>query len=84
VSIQPFFGARMISTRHLVLTKMDFSLKPPEARRVDGSSLIEEGDLPHLWMLTAVPADDRIRRASTKNDGSRIVDRSSPCAILAV
>jgi hypothetical protein len=53
VSIQPFFGARMITTRHLVVSKMNFDLKPPEAVRVDGSLLVTDADLPHLWTLTA-------------------------------
>jgi hypothetical protein len=49
VSIQPFFGVRMVPTRHLFLgIKKDW-----DSPRVDvlGSELIKADDLPHLWIL---------------------------------
>ncbi len=52
LSIQPFFGARMVSTRHLILQvsrESDISLK----KEVLANELIETKDVPHLWLLYA-------------------------------
>jgi hypothetical protein len=53
MSNEPFFGSRMIPTRHLALTRMRFDRSPPEPQRMNGADFIDEGDVAHLWMLGA-------------------------------
>lgn len=50
---EPFFGARMVPTRHLALTRMNFESRPPYGERVNASQLIAPADIPHLWTIAA-------------------------------
>lgn len=49
ISIQPFFGARMVPTRHLILLVRDGVLTSPLDMKAN--ELIGTDDLPHLWIL---------------------------------
>jgi hypothetical protein len=50
---QPFFGAKAISTRHLVLQKLNFETRPVSNIVVLGPDLIQPSDVPHIWLLRA-------------------------------
>jgi hypothetical protein len=79
VSNQSFSGARMVPTRHLALTRMNFETKPPVGERIDGSLLIRPEDIPHLWTLSASSADGG-RTYEWK--ARRLVERKSPGLLL--
>lgn len=51
VSVEPFFGARVVPTRHLALQRMVFDRSPPHAQRLDASFFIDDADISHLWFL---------------------------------
>lgn len=60
LSAEPFFGARMIPTRHLALQIRQWdSTKPRYAEMVStpviGTELVKETDIEHLWTLVARP-----------------------------
>ena len=54
LSSQPFFGSRLLPTRHLVLQQLGDTLLV-DPRRVTMADILVESDTPHLWTLRAIP-----------------------------
>lgn len=95
VSIRPFAGMRMITTRHLVLQKV---LYPQENRQnflsqyrvkrlLSGLELISKDDFTHLWMLSArdVQAKSSLlfgKYYTYKWKAKRLIDISEPELLL--
>ena len=77
VSVQPFAGARMVSTRHLGLKMLVFNGGPPDVKRVDASDLLHDSDLPHVWTLSAARVDGGDRWKA-----ERLAARSTPALLL--
>jgi hypothetical protein len=65
----------MVPTRHLALTRMNFETKPPVGERIDGSMLINQDDVPHLWTLSASSEDGG---KTYEWNARRMADRKSP------
>lgn len=53
IGIQPFFGNRMVTTRHLVLQTETFHPTGWIKQTVLAPDIIETNDLSHLWTLTS-------------------------------
>lgn len=59
LSTEPFFGARLVPTRHLALTRIRSGDSLRRPRPVNGSFLVEEDDIGHLWIVGAQRKDGR-------------------------
>lgn len=86
-SIQPFFGSRMVPTRHLILDKIpanqlrpyteaDVTILPPD--------LIEPNDLNHLWTLSSECKEKSslIKSYNCTWKAERIIDKKNPSILL--
>jgi hypothetical protein len=52
LGIQPFSGARMVPTRHLVLDRLIFEGRNIRKARTSVAEMIKPADVPHLWWLS--------------------------------
>lgn len=80
MSIQPFSGARMVPTRHLALTRMNFETRPPVGEKIDASWLIASPrDLQNLWTLSARKGESGAMDIWT---AVRVADGKTPAVYL--
>lgn len=82
ISMQPFFGKKFVSTRHLILSQE--TLHPSDnmwlGKIVLASDLIEIKDLPHLWTINSHCKDKSNRRCKWQTE--RLINRHSPSVLL--
>lgn len=81
---QPFFGVKAISTRHLVLQKLNMEARPVSSSVVLGPDLIRPNDVPHLWILRAERKDrwPSLRVFDYEWQSERLIDFKSPRVLL--
>jgi hypothetical protein len=75
---QPFFGAKAVATRHLVLQKLNMDTRPVSASVVLASDLIESDDMSHIWLL-------RVDNVKSKNTwvSEKLIDKKLPDILLS-
>jgi len=88
LSIQPFFGSRMFTTRHLILANVEWIPSGPDPNSpkitmvkwlLSGFDTIKPADISHLWMLWS-------RKSISKNTvewtSSRLLDQPVPSLLI--
>ena len=86
ISIQPFFGARMMATRHLAIKKEKYDPTKQQfiGNYILASDLITPNDLPHLWMLQAECTHQwaSLNKDKCKWNHQKLTDLSQPTLLL--
>jgi hypothetical protein len=59
LATEPYFGARLMPTRHLLLARIGFGAGLGKPQIMNGSFFVGEGDIAHLWMLGAQRREGR-------------------------
>jgi len=81
---QPFFGAKAISTRHLVLQKLNMDTRPVSSIVVLGPDLIQPSDVPHIWLLRAEKKErwPSLRVSDYEWKANKLIDMKDPVVLL--
>jgi hypothetical protein len=53
VSVEPFFGSRVVPTRHLALQRVRVEGNGGRPQRLDASFFVQARDVPNIWFLAA-------------------------------
>lgn len=86
LSDQPFFGSRMVPTRHLVLQRQVYDAKRQywDVSSINIPGLIKPSDLPHLWSISATctKKSESAEDATCIWSAQKLIEQKTPSLLM--